>query len=87
MKYTESFEIDENDNVLIMESDISKINWHFGLSVATLKTVIKYRNTHNNKEINAIGIRKSAGGNEKNNLKKSLKDATYNFLKELEKNQ
>lgn len=85
LKFIENSDEINNKEFLIIDSDISEINWHFGFSVATLKTVVKYKNTHNNNEINTIGIRKSGGGDEKNNLKKSLKDATYNFLKELEK--
>ncbi len=86
LKFIENSETTENNNVMVIESDIAEINWHFGFSVANLKTLVKYKNTSNNQEIITNGIRKSGGGDEKNNLKKSLKDATYNFLKELEKN-
>lgn len=86
LKFIENSETTENNDVIVIESDIAEINWHFGFSVATLKTLVKYKNTSNNQEISTNGIRKSGGGDEKNNLKKSLKDATYNFLKELEKN-
>jgi hypothetical protein len=86
LKFIENSETTENNNSMVIESDIAEINWHFGFSVATLKTIVKYKNTSNNQEISTNGIRKSGGGDEKNNLKKSLKDATYNFLKELEKN-
>lgn len=86
LKFIENSETTENSDVIIIESDIAEINWHFGFSVATLKTLVKYKNTSNNQEISTNGIRKSGGGDEKNNLKKSLKDATYNFLKEIEKN-
>ena len=41
--------------------------------------------TPENKVYNIKGIRKSGGGAENNNIRKSLKNATYNFLKELEK--
>lgn len=77
-------EIDDK-KALVIDTNISEIQWHFGFSVATLKTGVIYKNTNNNSEITTTGIRKSGGGNEVNNLKKSLKDATYNFLKELEK--
>ncbi|WP_269236815.1 hypothetical protein [Flavobacterium flavigenum] len=89
LKFIENSETTEgqSSNDIVIESDIAEINWHFGFSVATLKTLVKYKNTSNNQEISTNGIRKSGGGDEKNNLKKSLKDATYNFLKEFEKEQ
>lgn len=74
-----------DEKSLVIDTDISEIKWHFGFSVATLKTLVIYKNSTNNSEIKTTGIRKSGGGNEMNNLKKSLKDATFNFLKELEK--
>ncbi len=85
LKFIENYsEINEKDN-LIFDTNISEINWHFGFSVATLKTVTNFKEVNTNKEIKTIGIRKSGGGDEMNNLKKSLKDATFNFLKEFEK--
>ena len=85
LKFIENYsENNEKDN-LKFDTNISEINWHFGFSVATLKTVTNFREMNTNKEINTTGIRKSGGGDEMNNLKKSLKDATFNFLKELEK--
>ena len=85
LKYIDtSNEIFGKDN-LIFDTEISEINWHFGFSVATLKTVTNFKEVNTNKEIKTIGIRKSGGGDEMNNLKKSLKDATFNFLKEFEK--
>ncbi|MRX41372.1 hypothetical protein GJU43_18950 [Flavobacterium sp. LC2016-23] len=75
----------EDEKALLIDINISEIQWHFGFSVATLKTGVIYKNVNNDSEIKTTGIRKSGGGNEMNNLKKSLKDATYNFLKELEK--
>jgi hypothetical protein len=85
LKFIENSEEITDKDALVFDADISEINWHFGFSVATLKTVVNYKNISNNKEIQTTGIRKSGGGDEKNNLKKSLKDATYNFLKEYEK--
>lgn len=84
LKYIDNPEEITDKDPVIFDADISEINWHFGFSVATLKTVVNYKNS-NNKEITTTGIRKSGGGDEMNNLKKSLKDATYNFLKEYEK--
>ena len=85
LKYADNIdEIKEKDN-LIFDTNISEINWNFGFSVATLKTVTNFKEVNTDKEIETIGIRKSGGGDEMNNLKKSLKDATFNFLKELEK--
>lgn len=84
----DSFERVNNDNNnLMFEAHILDIDWHFGFSTATLKTVIDFKNMSNNNQIRITGIRKSGGGDETNNLRKSLKDATYNLLKELEKKQ
>ncbi len=86
LKFIENFEEINDKEALIFDTDISEINWHFGFSVATLKTIVNYKNINNNStDIKTIGIRKSGGGDEKNNLKKSLKDATYKLLQELEK--
>ena len=85
LKFIESFDEVDGEEPLIIDTDISIINWHFGFSVATLKTVINFKNIRDNREIQATGIRKSGGGDEMNNLKKSLKDATYNYLKEYQK--
>jgi hypothetical protein len=84
IKLVDSFEGINNDkNNLMFEAHILDIDWYFGFSQATLKTVVDFKN--NTKEIRANGIRKSGGGDETNNLRKSLKDVTYNFLKEIEK--
>lgn len=85
LKFIENFDEIEDKKALLIDTDIAEIKWHFGFSVATLKTEVVYKNVNNDSEIKTTGIRKSGGGNEMNNLKKSLKDATYNFLKELEK--
>ena len=85
LKFIENSEEITDKNAVVFDTDISEINWHFGFFVATLKTVVNYKNISNSKEIQTTGIRKSGGGDEKNNLKKSLKDATYKFLKEYEK--
>lgn len=66
------------------DTHIKDISWKFGFSVATFKTVINFKNIESNKEIETSGIRKSGGGDEMNNLKKSLKDAIFNFLKAYE---
>ncbi|WP_374440141.1 hypothetical protein [Epilithonimonas sp.] len=85
LKFIEYNDEIKTTNPDIIDVNISEINWHFGFSVATLKTVVNYKNLYDNNEIKTTGIRKSGGGDEMNNLKKSLKDATYKFLKELEK--
>ena len=85
MNYEFSFDEVDGEEPLIIDTDISIINWHFGFSVATLKTVINFKNIRDNREIQATGIRKSGGGDEMNNLKKSLKDGTHNYLKEYQK--
>ena len=85
LKFIENSERISDKDFLIIDTDISEINWHFYFSVSTLRTLVKYTNTHNNNEIITTGVRKSGGGNEMNNLKKSLKDAVFNFLKEFEK--
>lgn len=85
LKFMENNDEIYGNQTLIIDTDISEINWHFGFSVATLKTVLNFNNFVANKEIQATGIRKSGGGDEMNNLKKSLKDATYNYLKEYQK--
>ena len=85
LKFIENSERISDKDFLIIDTDISEINWHFDFSVSTLRTLVKYTNTHNNNEIITTGVRKSGGGNEMNNLKKSLKDAVFNFLKEFEK--
>ncbi len=85
LKFIENSEEITDKDPLIIDADISEINWHFGFSIATLKTVVNYKTLTDNKEIKTTGIRKSGGGDKTNNLKKSLKDATFNFLKEYEK--
>ena len=85
LKFMENNNEIYGNQTLIIDTDISEINWHFGFSVATLKTVINFKNIRDNREIQATGIRKSGGGDEMNNLKKSLKDATFNYLKEYQK--
>lgn len=73
------------DNETFINVEITDISWHFGFSVATMKTNVIYNNQKINKVYNIEGIRKSGGGSKSNNLKKSLKNANYKFLKELEK--
>lgn len=70
---------------LLVDVEITEILWSFGFSSATMNTSAIYKTQPENKIYNVKGIRKSGGGAENNNLRKSLKNATYNFLKELEK--
>lgn len=84
LKYIRGIEnLSNNETVVIAE--ISEISWHFGLSTAKFKTKVNYFIQNLNKTYNIEGMRKSGGGSKSNNLKKSLKNATYNFLKEFEK--
>lgn len=77
---------DISDSEMIVEAKITQALWSFGFSKATMKTTVTYKITSNdNKTYQVNGIRKSGGGAENNNLRKSLKNANYNFLKELEK--
>ena len=41
---------------------IKKISWHFGFSIATLKSEVVYEIENTNKSYNIDGIRKSGGG-------------------------
>ena len=84
LKFIENSEKIIDKESIVFDTDISEISWHFGFSIATLKTNVIYKNTNNGNEIITNGIRKSGGGDEMNNLKKSLKNATFKFLKELE---
>jgi hypothetical protein len=81
LQYLNRSDANSDTNPLIFDTNISEISWHFGFSVATLKTVTNFKNLSTAKELQTTGIRKSGGGDEMNNLKKSLKDATFNFLK------
>ena len=80
-----------NNNVSLSNNDIlvnvyiTNITWHFGFSTATLKSQILYEIQDTNKSYNIEGLRKSGGGSKINNVRKSLKNANYKFLKELEK--
>ena len=85
LKYVENNSEITDKDALKVDVEITEINWNFGFSVATLKTVVKYSPNNSTKIINTIGIRKSGGGSESNNLRKSLKNANYKFLQELEK--
>jgi hypothetical protein len=84
LKFVETPTNISNTEVLV-DVEITEILWSFGLSVATMNTSAIYKTQADNKVYNIKGIRKSGGGAENNNLRKSLKNATYNFLKELEK--
>lgn len=72
-------------NSTVVNVEIKEASWHFGFSVATMKTNVNYKIQNDNRELAIEGIRKSGGGSRTNNFKKSLKNATYKFLKELEK--
>jgi ribosomal protein L31E len=75
-----------SDSEIIVEAKITQALWSFGFSKATMKTTVTYKvKSTNDKTYQINGIRKSGGGAENNNLRKSLKNANYNFLKELEK--
>ncbi|MFN8325953.1 MAG: hypothetical protein U0T80_09455 [Flavobacteriaceae bacterium] len=74
-----------SNNEILVNVEISDILWHFGFSIATLKTKVTYKIQNIDKIYNTEGIRKSGGGSKSNNLKKSLKNANYKFLKEFEK--
>jgi hypothetical protein len=85
LKFIESNEINSYKDHMLVDVEISEITWTFGISVATLKTDVNYNIINQNRNINTIGIRKSGGGSESNNLRKSLKNANYKFLQELQK--
>ncbi|OJX29214.1 MAG: hypothetical protein BGO86_01750 [Chryseobacterium sp. 36-9] len=86
LKYVENWNgLTSNESNILVETKITDILWSFGFSVATLKSNVVYTIPINNQIYNTEGIRKSGGGDPSNNLRKSLKVATYNFLKELEK--
>lgn len=71
----------EESNVIVKIKDI---NWKFKLSSAEMITDINF--ITDNTEYPVIGSFKNfSGGSEKNNLKKSFKNAIYNFLIELQK--
>jgi hypothetical protein len=86
LKFMETSEKNSGKDIILVDAEILEINWTFGLSVATLKTKIDYNLVNDAKLIKTEGIRKSGGGSESNNLRKSLKNATYKFLQEFEKN-
>lgn len=76
---------DLSNNAILVNVDIKNISWHFGFSTATLKSQVLYEIQSVNKSYNIEGIRKSGGGSKINNVRKSIKNANYKFLKELEK--
>ena len=85
LKVADNLDNINDPSAVLVYVNIKEILWSFGFSVATLKTDVKYTIKPSYKEYNTIGIRKSGGGDPSNNVRKSLKVATYNFLKELEK--
>ncbi len=87
LKYVENdSEITDKDAIKV-DVEIREINWNFGFSVGTLKTEVYYSPTNSTEFIYTTGIRKSGGGSESNNLRKSLKNANYKFLQEFEKSK
>ncbi len=71
----------QESNVIVKIKDI---NWKFKLSSAEMITDINF--ITDNTEYPVTGSFKNfSGGSEKNNLKKSFKNAVYNFLIELQK--
>ncbi|MCW1147518.1 hypothetical protein [Flavobacterium lacisediminis] len=74
-----------SSNEIVVEAKISEISWHFGFSRATFRTKLEYNILNSNDIYETDGIRKSGGGSKTNNLRKSLKDANYKFLKKFEK--
>lgn len=71
----------QDSNVMVKIKDI---NWKFKLSSAEMITDINF--ITDNTEYPVTGSFKNfSGGSEKNNLKKSFKNALYNFLIELQK--
>ena len=72
-------------NETTVEVTITDILWKFGFSSAEMRTSLDYKVILNNKIYKINGTHTSGGGSKENNLRKSLKNATYNFLKELEK--
>lgn len=84
LKYSNNLET-SLQNEIHVKVDIKDISWHFGFSTATLKSEVSYQIQNANKSYNVEGIRKSGGGSKINNVRKSFKNASYKFLKELEK--
>lgn len=77
--------VDLSGNETLVNVDIKNISWHFGISIATLKSQVLYEIQGVNKFYHVEGIRKSGGGSKINNVRKSIKNANYKFLKEFEK--
>ncbi len=71
----------EESNVIVKIKDI---NWKFKLSSAEMVTEINFI-TNNTEYLTTGNFKNFSGGSEKNNLKKSFKNAIYNFLIELQK--
>lgn len=72
-------------DAILVNVDIESITWHFGFSTATLKSHILYKIKNGDRSFEIEGIRKSGGGSKINNVRKSIKNGNYKFLKELEK--
>ncbi|WP_312083044.1 hypothetical protein [Epilithonimonas hominis] len=71
----------EESNVVVKIKDI---NWIFKLSSAEMITEINFITDNTEYPVNG-NFKNFSGGSEKNNLKKSFKNAIYNFLIELQK--
>jgi hypothetical protein len=86
LKYVESGK-DLTKDEIIINVNIKNLNWIFGFSSATMKSLVNYEVAKNKKSYEIIGIHKnSTGGSKEWNLYNSLKNANYQFLKELENN-
>ncbi|MFV8347898.1 hypothetical protein [Flavobacterium sp. ZB4P13] len=69
-----------------IDAEITGMKWIFTLSSATMKTDVNYVSKKENKLFKITGsYRNMSGGSEKNNLRKSFKNANYLLLKEIEK--
>lgn len=86
LKYAQG-DVTLSDNDVFVTVNIIEINWLFTASSATMKSSITYQLKDKNKSFDIIGSTKNLfGGSKETNLYKSLINANYLFLKELEKN-
>jgi len=87
LQYRDSFS-QPNDSEIHIQANITQIKWIFTMMSATMKTNVNYDILEKDSQYESIGSFKNmSGGSEDNNLYKSLKNANYLFLKELEKNK
>lgn len=83
LRYVENVNSIPNIDGLVVDVQITKILWSFGFSSA-MNINANYKTNMKSYDIN--GTYKSIwGGRASVNLKKSLKNTTYNFLKEFDK--